>query len=189
MDLRQTASHAAGIEVQPLLDELHIVIDSSLRDSGITSRWEIEDNLPTVWADRQSLMQVFLNLTKNSERAMEEQPRKELTVSAKREGLGVAIRFRDTGSGVTHPERLFHPFQEDAQSTGLGLYLSRAFMRSFKGDLHYEPENEGSTFVVELSSAVRESKHDSYEQHNPDIADRRPWSLPREPQPASPDRV
>ncbi len=189
MDLRQSASHAAGVEVQPLLDELRIVIESSLRDSGITSRWEIEEGLPAVWADRQSLMQVFLNLTKNSERAMEEQERKELTVCARREGLGVAIRFRDTGGGVAYPERLFHPFQTDAQSTGLGLYLSRAFMRSFKGDLHYEPETGGSTFVVELSSAPRESKNDIYEQRNSDTADRRPQPVPREPQPASSDRA
>ena len=140
MDLQQSASHAAGVEVQPVLDELRIVIDSSLRDGGISSHWEIEDGLPAVWADRQSLMQVFLNLTKNSERAMGETEQKNLTVSARREASGVAIRFRDTGCGVAHPERLFHPFQEEAQSTGLGLYLSRAFMRSFKGDLHYEPE-------------------------------------------------
>jgi two-component system, LuxR family, sensor kinase FixL len=175
------------VEVQPLLDELRIVIDSSLRDGGISSHWEIEDGLPAVWADRQSLMQVFLNLTKNSERAMEETEQKSLTVSARREASGVAIRFRDTGCGVAHPERLFHPFQEEAQSTGLGLYLSRAFMRSFKGDLHYEPETGGSTFVVELSSAARESKNDSYEQRNSDIADRRPQPVPGEPQPAASD--
>jgi two-component system sensor kinase FixL len=187
MDLRQSASHAGGVEVQPLLDELRIVIDSSLRDGGISSHWEIEEGLPAVWADRQSLMQVFLNLTKNSERAMEETEQKSLTVSARREASGVAIRFRDTGCGVAHPERLFHPFQEEAQSTGLGLYLSRAFMRSFKGDLHYEPETGGSTFVVELSSAARESKNDSYEQRNSDTADRRPQPVPGEPQPAASD--
>jgi PAS domain S-box-containing protein len=187
MDLRQSASHAAVVEVQPLLDELRIVIESSLRDAGITSRWEVADDLPPVWADRQNLMQVFLNLTKNSERAMEERKQRELTVSAHREGLGVAIRFRDTGGGVTHPERLFHPFQSDAQSTGLGLYLSRALMRSFKGDLHYEPESDGSIFVVELSSAPRESKNDEYEQRNSDLADRRPRPVPREPQPAASD--
>jgi two-component system, LuxR family, sensor kinase FixL len=189
LDLRQTASHASGVEVPPLLDELRIVIESSLRDSGIVSRWEIESDLPPVWADRQSLMQVFLNLTKNSERAMEDREQKELTVSARREGPGVAIRFRDTGGGVTHPERLFHPFQQEAQSTGLGLYLSRAFMRSFKGDLHYEPEIGGATFVVELSPVLRESKNETYEQRNSDIADRRPRPVPGEPQPASSDRA
>ena len=189
MDLRQTASHAAGVEVQSLLDELRIVIESALREGGVTTRWEIENDLPPVWADRQSLMQVFLNLTKNSERALEEQPQKELIVTARRDGLGVTIRFRDTGGGVAHPERLFHPFQQDAQSTGLGLYLSRALMRSFKGDLHYEPETGGSSFVVELSAAVRESKNDNYEQRNSAIADRRSQPLPGEPQPAAPDRA
>jgi PAS domain S-box-containing protein len=187
MDLRQSASHAAGVEIQPLLDELRIVIESSLRDGGVTIHWKIEDDLPPVWADRQSLMQVFLNLTKNSERAMEDQERKELTVNARREALGVVIRFHDTGGGVAHPERLFHPFQVEAESTGLGLYLSRAFMRSFKGDLHYEPETGGSTFVVELSPAPRESKNDTYEQRDSDIADRRSRPVPREPQPASSD--
>jgi two-component system, LuxR family, sensor kinase FixL len=189
MDLRQSASQAARIEVPSLLDELRIVIESSLRDQGITSRWEVEDELPQVWADRQSLMQVFLNLTKNSERAMENQERKELDVVARTEGSGVAIRFRDTGGGVAHPERLFHPFQPEAQATGLGLYLSRAFMRSFKGDLHYEPVTGGSIFVVQLSSAVREGKNDNYEQENPGVADRRSQPVPREPQPASSDRV
>jgi two-component system, LuxR family, sensor kinase FixL len=187
MDLRQTSSQAATVEVHSLLDELRIVIESSLRDAGVASRWEIEDDLPAVWADRQSVMQVFLNLTKNSERAMEGRELRELVVTARKEGSGVAIRFRDTGGGVAHPERLFRPFQQDAQSTGLGLYLSRAFMRSFKGDLHYEPESNGSTFVVELSSALRESKIDSDEQRNSDIADRRPQSVSREPQPASSD--
>jgi C4-dicarboxylate-specific signal transduction histidine kinase len=189
MDLRQTASHAGGVEVQSLLDELRIVIESGLRDNGVTSRWEMDSDLPPVWADRQSLMQVFLNLTKNSERAMENQVRKELTVSSRREGSGVAIRFRDTGSGVAHPERLFHPFQIEAESTGLGLYLSRAFMRSFKGDLHYEPEIGGSTFVVELSPAVRESNNDDYEQRDSDIAGRRSRPVSGEPEPASTDRV
>jgi two-component system, LuxR family, sensor kinase FixL len=189
MDLRQTASQAATVDLHPLLEELRIVIEPSLRDAGIITRWEIEDVLPAVWADRQSLMQVFLNLTKNSERAMEEKPRKELKIIAWRDGAGVAIRFRDTGGGVAHPERLFRPFQQEAQSTGLGLYLSRAFMRSFKGDLFYEPEEGGSTFVVELAPAPREIRNDSDEQRNPDITGGRPQLVPREPQPASSDRV
>jgi PAS domain S-box-containing protein len=189
LDLRQSTSQAVAVEVQSLMDELRIVIEGGLRDAGVSSRWELEPDLPAVWADRQSLMQVFLNLTKNSERAMEGQEIKELTISARREGPVVAIRFQDTGCGVAYPDRLFHPFQADAQSTGLGLYLSRAFMRSFKGDLHFEPETVGATFVVELSSAARESKNDTYEQRNSATADRRPQPFPREPEPAAPDRV
>jgi signal transduction histidine kinase len=60
------------------------------------------------------------------------------------------VRIQDTGGGVANPDRLFRPFQLDAQATGLGLYLSRAFMRSFRGDLRYEPESQGSIFIVEF---------------------------------------
>jgi len=51
---------------------------------------------------------------------------------------------------------LFKPFQQRAEATGLGLYLSRAFMRSFQGDLHYEPGVGGACFVVELVALEKE---------------------------------
>ncbi len=154
MDLRQMANQAADVDLQPLLEELIIIVEPALREGGIRVHWEIEDGLPAVWADRQSLLQVFLNLIKNSQRAMLNQKVRELTVVAKAEKQRVLVRFRDTGGGVTNPERLFRPFQQGAQATGLGLYLSRAFMRSFRGDLRYEPEPHGASFIVDLSPAV-----------------------------------
>jgi signal transduction histidine kinase len=51
---------------------------------------------------------------------------------------------------VAHPEELFRPFQHGAHSFGLGLYISRAIMRSHGGSLRYEPGDEGSCFAVEL---------------------------------------
>jgi C4-dicarboxylate-specific signal transduction histidine kinase len=76
---------------------------------------------------------------------------RELTISAARQDQRVVIFFRDTGCGVGDPDRLFRPFQEGSHATGLGLYLSRAFVRSFNGDLRYAPAEYGATFVVELS--------------------------------------
>src|ERR1039457_1866930 len=130
MDLRQAANQAAGIDLQSLLEELRIVVDASLRGEGVEVRWDIEPGLPPVWADRQSLMQVFLNLTKNSERALLNETRRELAVTARREKQWVTVRFLDNGGGVANPARLFRPFQQGAQATGLGLYFSREIMRS-----------------------------------------------------------
>lgn len=189
MDLRQSASQATGLDIAQLLDELRIVIDPALRDAGVSAQWLIAPGLPPVWADRHSLMQVFLNLNNNAVRAMEDKETRLLTIDARRAGAGVEVRFTDTGGGVTYPERLFHPFQQSAQASGLGLYLSRAFMRSFRGDVRYEPEANGATFVVCLSPANRESEDEPYEPQDSDIADRRPQPLPGEPEPASPDRV
>jgi two-component system, LuxR family, sensor kinase FixL len=154
MDLRQMADQACGVDLCSLLEEYRIIVEPALREQDIRLSVEIEPGLPLVWADRQSLLQVLLNLTKNSERAMSREVRRELTIAATREPGQITIRFRDTGCGVAHPGRLFRPFQQQAEATGLGLYLSRAFMRSFRGDLRYEPEPVGSSFIVELSGVV-----------------------------------
>lgn len=189
MNLRETANQAAGIDLQSLLDELRIVVEPSLRDAGVEVHWNVEPGLPAVWADRASLMQVFLNLTKNSERAMLDRAQRELTITATSEKQRVTVRFRDTGSGVSDPSRLFRPFQQGAQATGLGLYLSRAFMRSFRGDLHYEPEVDGSSFIVELSSVVAADDKGGYGSGDPDSISRRPQPVPGEPQPVAGSRA
>ena len=104
--------------------------------------------MPLVRADRYGLIQVFLNLAKNSRRAMESAEVKKLSVSAAADGRTVVVRFEDTGTGVSSPEDLFRPFQPGANSTGLGLYVSRAIMRSFGGELLYEPRIKECCFAV-----------------------------------------
>lgn len=189
MDLRQTANQAAGFDLQSLLEELRIIIEPTFRDEGIEMRWQIEPGLPPVWADRQSLMQVFLNLTKNSERAMIEETRRELTVSARSDKHRVVVRISDTGCGVANPDRLFRPFQQSAQATGLGLYLSRALMRSFRGDLRYVSEPHGSSFIVELSPAAADDGKNGYGTGDPDSINRRPQPVSGEPQPIAGGRA
>ena len=171
LELRQTPYPAARVDLPALLEELRIVVEPALREEGIEMLWDIEPGLPAVWADRQSLMQVFLNLTKNSQRAMLDSAARQLSIVARAEGQRVVVRVQDTGSGVEHPERLFRPFQPGAQSTGLGVYLSRALMRSFRGDLRYEPEScsgAGSTFVVELSPVLAGNLKETHGPGNPD---------------------
>jgi signal transduction histidine kinase len=189
LDLRQTANQSASVDLQALLEELRIVVEPSLRDQGIELRWAIDPRLPVVRADRQSLMQVFLNLVKNSERAMLNQARGELCVTAAIENQRAVVRFRDNGCGVSHPDRLFRPFQQGAHATGLGLYLSRAFMRSFRGDLRYEPELKGSSFVVDLAPVLAESERENYGTRDPDSAGGRPQLVPGKPQPVASSRA
>ncbi|MBT9332311.1 ATP-binding protein [Paracidobacterium acidisoli] len=150
VDLRQSSDQGAEIDLTSILDDFRIVISPSLREEGIESSWNIEPNLPLVWADRSSVMQVFLNLVTNSIRAMAPKKEKLLSVSARIEGRHVLVEFIDNGGGVPHPEQLFRPFQQGAQSTGLGLYLSRAFTRSFGGELRYKTVPNGACFAVEL---------------------------------------
>jgi signal transduction histidine kinase len=141
---------SAVADLGTVLDESRIVIEPSLREAGIQSTWETASGLPLVRADHHSLLQVFVNLARNSQRALESVGSREMHVSAALERDLVVVRFRDSGPGVAHPEELFRPFQRGAESMGLGLYISRAILRSHGGGLRYEPQTTGACFVVEL---------------------------------------
>ena len=152
LNLRQTTSQASEVDLAAVLEELRIVIDPTLEEENITAKWICDPGMPMVWADRSILMQVFLNLTTNSIHTLAQRHEKSLTVLARPQDDQVVIEFVDTGGGVPHPEHLFRPFQDGARSTGLGLYLSRAFVRSFGGDIHYKAAPGGACFTVSLST-------------------------------------
>jgi signal transduction histidine kinase len=142
---------ARGIDLADILGDLRIVLDRYCEDAGIAIRWEIPKAIPLVWADRHRLLQVLLNLTKNSQRALQETDRKRIDVSVSIQHEGVSIRVTDTGPGLRTAAQVFQPFQQDADGAGLGLYLSRAFLRSFNGDLRYDPTVRGCSFVIDLA--------------------------------------
>jgi PAS domain S-box-containing protein len=149
--LRMASNREAVLaDLGTVLDETRIVIEPAILEAGITATWEVSAGLPLVQADHHALLQAFINLARNSLRALEDRPRKEMHITASLERDLVVVRFRDTGPGVAHPEELFQPFQPGAHSAGLGLYITRAILRSHGGGLRYEPLETGSCFAVEL---------------------------------------
>jgi len=157
MELRPSGENRiTPVDLHPVLDELRILIQTSFVEAGMTVYWRIPEQLPPVWADRYGLVQVFLNITKNSLRAMTSCVQKQLTVTALPNNEGVFVHFEDTGPGVREPERLFRPFQSEADMNGLGLYISRAILQTFHGDLRYEPRAPGSCFTASLMAAPSE---------------------------------
>jgi PAS domain S-box-containing protein len=153
LNLRQSTTEAGEVDLTALLDELRIIMTPALDEDSIASHWNAESGLPLVWADRSSLMQVFLNLVTNSIRALSKREDRSISVTARTEGPQVLIEFTDNGGGVANPEHLFRPFQDGADSSGLGLYLSRAFLRSFGGEIRHQPIPGGSCFTVNLNLA------------------------------------
>jgi PAS domain S-box-containing protein len=166
LELGQAARPAVlSVDLHAVLEDLRIVIEPPFRDAEIAIHWEVPGQLPSVWADRQALLQVLLNLTKNSERAMATSDRRELTIQVSTREERVVVRVIDTGHGVAAPERLFQPFQEGAEATGLGLYLSRAFLRAFDGDVVFEPRSAGCCFAIVLAAVVPDSPAPLSEPH------------------------
>jgi len=154
LELRQaTQPTAESIDVRSVFEELRIVIEPSFHEAEMSIEWDLPELLPRIWADRHALLQAFLNIAKNSQRAMEGLDQRNLIIRAVSAGGSVIVRFIDTGLGVTDPGHLFEPFQPGSQASGLGLYLSRTFVRAFHGEIEYEPQSAGSCFAVILARA------------------------------------
>lgn len=162
LELRPSVEQtAAPVDLTSVLDEARVLIDSAYRESDMEVQWHVPSSLPLVWADRYGLMQVFLNLSRNSQRALQSAEIKRLQVTVCAENEHVVIRFEDTGSGIANPANLFRPFQRGAEASGLGLYMSRGIMRSFRGDLVHEPTEHGCRFgiVLHACSVIEEPVH------------------------------
>jgi len=154
LELKQsTSAEVESVDLAETLDDLRIVLEPYCEEAEIGVHWEIPSEIPPVLADRHRLLQVLLNLTKNSERALENADIRVIDFKVVVGDETVTIRVSDTGPGITSADKLFQPFQKGADSTGLGLYLSRAFVRSFRGDLRHDPACPGCSFVIDLAIA------------------------------------
>lgn len=139
---------ASRVDLATVLEEFRIVIEQDWTDIDGSIEWDIPGVMPYVHADGHGLMQVFLNLSQNALRAVQKGGKPRLHVSCVLEGGSARITFRDEGPGVSNPNNLFQPFREDADGSGLGLYVSRAILRGFGAELHYVPTDEGCRFDV-----------------------------------------
>ena len=168
LELKQSAGgqEPSEVDVREVLADLRIVLDPLCEESGIALEWDVSESLPAAQADRHSLFQVLLNLTKNSQRALEAVAQRKISISAAARKDGVSIRVSDNGPGIADPQKLFQPLQKGAESTGLGLYLSRAFMRSYRGDLRHDASHAGCSFVIDLACAVPARDADAPDESN-----------------------
>lgn len=139
-----------AVDVPALLDEFRIVMAPALHDQSIALSIDALDALPPAAADHHSLLQVLINLSRNSARAMQRSKLKSIAISVRYERDRLCIRITDSGPGVKDPGQLFRAFQPGAESSGLGLFISRALVRSCGGDLSHEPGGRGCTMKIRL---------------------------------------
>lgn len=116
----------------------------------------------TVWADRERLEQVLVNLANNTAR----HGSPPLIISAYSNSRGVSISVRDHGTGVS-PDDIPHLFERfssadrSPQSVGLGLWIVRLLSEAHGGSVRYEPADPGANFVVRLPPATITEQDDA----------------------------
>ncbi|HOT90649.1 MAG TPA: GAF domain-containing protein [Anaerolineae bacterium] len=156
-------------DLQDVIRGVVSTISGQLKDSPVELLTDIPPDLPTVLADSRRIRQVLTNLVGNAVKFTE---RGYIKISASYDDYQVTMSVEDTGIGI--PADRFHAVfekfeQVDSSSTrryggtGLGLPLSREFVRLHGGDMDFESTlGKGSRFFFWIPiggpSAKREDK-------------------------------
>lgn len=152
-----------------LNDVVHATLDITgymLRSADIAVVTELAPDLPPVWADKDQLAQVLMNLVVNAQQAMLEVqgPRRlEIATEADVARARVRLRVRDTGPGVPRDirSRIFEPFfttKPVGSGTGVGLAVSRGIVQAHGGRITLAGGlGPGAAFTVELPMATNKS--------------------------------
>jgi signal transduction histidine kinase/CheY-like chemotaxis protein len=128
---------------------------------GITVSLAVAESV-VVYADRQRLKQVLLNLISNAIK-YNRQDGTIVISCVQRAGSRVALSVADTGVGIPASSlgRLFEPFERlgaedtEVEGTGVGLSLSKALMEAMDGTIAASSQaGAGSTFTVTLPTGV-----------------------------------
>ena len=110
VELSYTAPQSSEVDLVAALNDLRIVISPGLHELNIETAWTTDEELPKVWANRSQLMQIFLNLSSNSVRALSNVASPQFSVAARMERGKLVVLFTDNGGTIPECEKLFHPF-------------------------------------------------------------------------------
>lgn len=151
---RRTPRHTS-VDLQEVLDTARRLAGEPLRGVDVQVR---AGSCPPVRADETRLCQVFLNLLRNAGRALQDTPDPRVTVRVGASETQVAVRISNNGPPIPDevvPNLFQKGFTTHEDGRGIGLPLSREFMREMGGTLRLLQHSPEVVFEVRLLAVPR----------------------------------
>jgi two-component system NtrC family sensor kinase len=136
------------------------MVNFEIKNRSITLNLELDNDMPNIFAHKNKLMGIWINLINNALGAIETSTGV-ITISTRHEKNEYRIAFSDNGKGIApeHQEQIFKPFfttKGIGKGTGLGLYVSLQVIKEHHGEMHFETKaDKGTKFIIILPDIER----------------------------------
>ncbi|MBK9169855.1 MAG: HAMP domain-containing protein [Bryobacterales bacterium] len=151
---RQSPRQLALADINELVRRSAKLVQHRAEMQGIFLGKDLAEDLPEVHCEAGQIQQVLLALLVNACDAMPSGG--ELTVTTRRNGDGVTVVVRDSGTGIPAEDlpQIFEPFfttKEDDHGTGLGLAVAKSIVDRHGGTIGVESApGQGTVFTIGL---------------------------------------
>ena len=145
---------------ETILDAISL-LRYEINKRSILVNLDLAKNMPFIFANKNQLKGVWINLINNALGAMESE-RGEISISTRYENKEFYLVFADNGKGILpeHQSRIFEPFfttKEAGKGTGLGLSVSLQVVHEHHGEIEVESTpGKGARFIIILPDIDRD---------------------------------
>jgi len=147
--------HIAPTNIKQLFENIHRLMNPSLKQQGINFRIITQEHFPLLNIDPVLMEQVLINLIVNASDAVRNQKKPRITLSCDLSLEGkVSLSVSDNGAGIAPDmiDKIFVPFfSTKKKGSGIGLSLSRQIVQQHNGTLALQAQQgEGAVFTILL---------------------------------------
>ncbi len=138
-----------------VLENAVVLIKTQLKGNAVELRMDLQENLPYVDCNAIQIEQVFINLLKNAQDALEGS-KGTIAVRSYDKDAWVVVEIEDSGHGMPPEllENIFESFfttKEKGKGTGLGLSISNHIINAHGGEIKAQSQvGRGTLFRIQL---------------------------------------
>jgi signal transduction histidine kinase len=135
---------------------------TTLRKSGVRIQLDLDEDLPLIPGNLQSIEQIIINIIINAIQAIDHADGTiRINTGFQRKDARIYMQIADNGGGISAAiaDKLFLPFVTDKQAeggTGLGLSVTYGLVQAHGGVISFETrDGKGTTFTVSLPTLLK----------------------------------